>query len=460
MKNNKKSILSIFIANYVMTIVVLFLSIFIFLLVVISQYYPKLNSIDAEGLMKNEKIFKSNYSNINKNDVIKNRGWIEIIKDKKIDKVIGDKKDEIKDYNNLENIINDAQLKEKYDVKAYRGKSDKDMYIVKIPKKEYLMEDYDYQSKGERIKNFIRVALILCIVFILLVMTLMAYVSIKAISKPLRKIQQGINEMTKGNYSVRLNFNTYKEINGIKDSFNYMVDELEFIEKEKEESENSKKRIVTSISHDIKTPITSIMGYSKALIDKKELKEEEKSLYLSYIYNKTIRLNYLVDELFSFTKLDNPNYKLNKENHDFTDFLREIIAFYYGDIEEKGFDIDIQIPEKEINLNFDYKEMERALGNLIVNSLKYNPSGTKITFILKEYDNVVKLIIQDDGIGIKKDFVDSIFSEFVRGDKSRSSKEGSGLGLAITKRIIELHDGIITVESEEDKGTKFTIIFT
>lgn len=447
----KKSIIHIFLSNYLIFFISLILAIFIFGISFIYQIGLNFNDVDT-----NETIFKEHYNDLDKEVILKNEGWIEVVKDNKIINVIGNKKDNIKEYS-IESVLNNEKLKSDFDIKVY----DKDkknhniIYIVKIPKEENKEQN---QVKFKKLNRFTVNSLMVSIIFIILIIVIMATTSINAITKPLNKIKIALKEMTEGNTKVRLKFKSYKEIEQIRDSFNYMADELERVNKEKILAEESKKKIIRDISHDIKTPITSIMGYSKALSEDRVEDNEERKIYLGYIYNKTRKIDYLVNELFTFAKLDSINYVLNKKEEDFCEFLRETILFYYGDIEEKNFQLGLDIPEKVIKLNFDSKEMERAIGNLILNSLKYNKEGTKLDIFLKELQDKVVLHIRDNGIGIKKELVSTVFQEFVKVDESRNSKEGSGLGLAITKKIVELHNGKINLITEEGVGTEFKII--
>ncbi|WP_322545854.1 sensor histidine kinase, partial [Clostridium perfringens] len=147
------------------------------------------------------------------------------------------------------------------------------------------------------------------------------------------------------------------------------------------------------MAHDIKTPITSIMGYSKALNDGTVQDDDEKNIYLNYIYNKTLRLNYLINELFLFTKLDNVDYKLHMEKKDMCEFLRSVVALYYGEIEDAEFNLEIDIQEAPIYCYFDSKELERAIGNLITNSLKYNKRDTTLFIGLNNSREEIEIII-------------------------------------------------------------------
>jgi signal transduction histidine kinase len=296
------------------------------------------------------------------------------------------------------------------------------------------------------------------IIIVSIVVIFLAIISIKKLSKPLKILEKEIKKMSEGYSGVEVNFNSYRELNSIKEAFNNTVFKLEKSEEEKRSIEDSKKRIIRDISHDIKTPITSILGYSKAIASGRVTDEEEKKKYLNYIYNKTNRINYLVDELFIYSKIDSPEYKLDFKKYDLGEFLRELIALYYIDIEEKDFILDVDIPEEEIYSMIDIKELERAIANIITNSLKYNKKGTLLNISLNKEDIYAKISIEDNGIGISDSVSKTIFGEFVRADKSRKTDGGSGLGLAITQKIVKLHGGDIRLYSEENIGTRFEII--
>ncbi|MDU1568543.1 HAMP domain-containing sensor histidine kinase [Clostridium sp.] len=415
---------------------------------------------EEERLME-EEFFVQNYEDININGILEVGGWIETIENNKVISVIGEKKDNINDYNLL-NVINfyEDQLKKEekfFDLKVY--KQDDKLYIVKIPNSEFfLTKQLKIKSLGKRIRETIKYSLVIAVVFMVLALWGVHYKYIKKIRDPLNQINLGIEKMSKGNLSVRLDFEGYKEIDSIRDSFNYMVKEIKVANENKDKLEKSKRDMIRDIAHDIKTPITSIMGYSKALNDGTVQDSEEKRIYLDYIYNKTSRLNYLVNELFIFTKLDSVDYKLNIKQKDICEFLREVVALYYGEIEKAEFNLEIDIPEDPIYYKFDAKELERAICNLIINSLKYNERKTTLFIGINNNEEDIEIIIGDNGIGIKKEILDKVFEEFVRGDISRDSSGGSGLGLAITKKIIELHKGTIILNSYEGVGSEFKII--
>lgn len=449
----EKSLYGIFIVNSIIAVLIFVLGIIIFFNLVIFKVNQMADDKNLE--INNNSIsylFKKDYKDIDVSKVLSEGGWIEEVKDGEVVSVKGIKKDKKYKYS-MEDFINEKNTNKKYETRAYR-QGDK-LYIVKIPDYEHKLISEIYSNENG--KTYIIICLILTIIVVSIMFLIIAIISIKKISKPLKVLENEINKMSEGYSNVSVNYNSYKEFNRIKEAFNSTVSKLEKTEKEKNIVQDSKKRMIRDISHDLKTPITSILGYSKAMLDDVVTDDNDKKIYLSYIYNKTKRINYLVDELFIFSKLDSQGYKLHLEKQDICEFLREVVVFYYIDIEDNGFLLDIDIPEESIYAMIDTKELERALGNLIINSVKYNKAGTKITInLIKDLDSV-RIIIEDNGIGISEDVIERIFDEFVRADESRKTDGGSGLGLAITKKIIQLHDGDIKICSKVGLGTRFDI---
>lgn len=240
----------------------------------------------------------------------------------------------------------------------------------------------------------------------------------------------------------------YKELNEV----------LKRLIGEKEQLEESKKRMLADLSHDLKTPMTTIQGYSKALYEEFVEDEEQKKRYLKYIHDKSVRVTTLIDELFMFSKLETPDSQLNKEKKDLCEFYREVIVEYYQLFSEKNMELNIDIPTTKLIYEFDSKLLYRAISNLLENAAKYNPEQTTVFISLTKRANCIALEIGDDGTGIKDDLTNTLFDPFVRGDKSRKNDGGSGLGLAITKKIIEKHEGKIILDTKPVRGkTNFII---
>lgn len=214
--------------------------------------------------------------------------------------------------------------------------------------------------------------------------------------------------------------------------------------------------LFANIAHDLKTPITTIMGFSKALYDE-VVDETEKKELLNSIYGKSKRVNELLDLMFQYAKLDGLDFEMKLQELDVGRLIRETIALYYNEFEEKSIEINIEIPEKPIKLNLDNMEFSRAISNLIINAYRHNKPGSKVAIRLEE-DDGIKIIVADNGENIDDEMKEVIFNPFICGDESRNSKEGSGLGLAITKKIVEKHGGKIFIDSNIDGYTKAFVI--
>ena len=226
----------------------------------------------------------------------------------------------------------------------------------------------------------------------------------------------------------------------------------------KKKAENNRKRMILDISHDLKNPLTSILGYSEFLLENDDILPEDKNKLLKVINNNSRRANDLIQDLFEFSRVESTEYKLDIGNHDIGEFLRELIAGYVPMMDQKGVKYQFDITEDEVEISFDRKNLDRALSNIILNSIKYNSPGITISIKLLIADGKAVIIIEDDGVGIPKEFEGDIFEPFVRVDATRNSKNGgTGLGLAISKAIIEKHGGTIYLVQDIDKGCKFII---
>jgi len=246
-----------------------------------------------------------------------------------------------------------------------------------------------------------------------------------------------------------------KELN---EDLQRVAEELRLKNIEKEQLEESKKKMLADLSHDLKTPMTTIQGYSKALYDGLVEDEEQQRRYLHFIHDKSIRVTALIDELFTFSKLDNPDSQITKQEKDICEFIREVVVEYYELFAEKEMELAITIPSEKLLYRFDQKLLYRAISNILENTIKYNPKQTQVFISLKEVHDTITIEIGDDGNGINEDIAQTLFDPFVRGDKSRVNDGGSGLGLAITKKIVEKHNGKVYVDTKPKRGkTNFII---
>lgn len=279
----------------------------------------------------------------------------------------------------------------------------------------------------------------------------------RRIKKPLRIITLGLNQMIEGNYSMRIRLYAEKEFARIGETFNYMAGVIERTTREKRLAEESKQQLMVDLSHDLKTPITSIQGYAQALVEGRGEDKERQTRYLTHIYNKSSQVTKLVQNTLELLKIDSPDFLLRVERQELGEFLREIIADTYDDIEQKHFVLKLEVPDHEVYANYDAELLSRVIHNLIANALIYNPPGTRLRVELKPADDKVSIEIADNGVGIPQELWPTIFEPFVRGDEARTASGGTGLGLSIAKRNMEKMGGTLRLGSKGKEVTIFTI---
>ena len=241
-----------------------------------------------------------------------------------------------------------------------------------------------------------------------------------------------------------------------------VVEEVERRDRQEEEMrlkyERARNLMLSDIAHDLRTPITTIAGYSKALNDGLIASDEKKKEYLDAIENKAERMSDLINLLFEYVRLDSDNFSLKKTKVDIAELLRENAALLYADIEEKGMVFEIDIPEERCELEVDKIQFSRVITNLINNALKHNESGTEITLKMEKLEKEIQISVSDNGTMISPMIADHIFEPFVVADASRESKNGSGLGLSIAKKIVEMHGWTIELIQYYEEYKKSFVI--
>lgn len=241
-----------------------------------------------------------------------------------------------------------------------------------------------------------------------------------------------------------------------------LMDEVHRMDQEKEEMrkgyEKKRNLMLSDIAHDLRTPITTIAGYSKALNDDMVVSEEKKKEYLQAIENKSARMGDLINLLFDYVRLDSEHYGLQKDEIDLPELLRTIAASLYSDIEEKGMEFEISIPEEVYMVSLDRVQFSRVIVNLINNAIKHNEAGTTIFLEMKKAKGCVQISVSDNGSLIPAFLADHIFEPFAMGDASRNSQSGSGLGLSIAKKIVEMHGWTLELKQYYEEYRKSFVI--
>lgn len=222
--------------------------------------------------------------------------------------------------------------------------------------------------------------------------------------------------------------------------------------------EQVRKDFVANVSHELKTPITSIKGFTETLLD--GAKEDKVALeqFLKIILEESDRLQTLILDLLELSKIEQQGYTLSIRSMQINQLLKEILAILNRKAEEKDILLNIVGAEQDISIEGDYYRLKQIFINLVSNAIAYTPNGGEVKVSIIEEKEFITVSIMDTGIGISQDEIPRIFERFYRVDKARSRNSGgTGLGLAIVKHLVEAHKGKISVESEVGKGTTFTI---
>ncbi|MDE8562917.1 ATP-binding protein [Anoxybacillus rupiensis] len=223
--------------------------------------------------------------------------------------------------------------------------------------------------------------------------------------------------------------------------------------------EQMRKDFVANVSHELKTPITSIKGFAETLLDGAMKDERALEHFLSIILNESERLQSLVQDLLDLSKIEQQGFQLQLEKVNMTQLLEELMVMFRGKAQEKEIDLRLHAA-KQIYLTGDGDRLKQIFINLITNALTYTQKAGRVEASIEEQNDEVLVHISDTGIGIEEQEIPRIFERFYRVDKARSRNSGgTGLGLAIVKHLVEAHHGYMTVKSKVGHGTTFTVHF-
>lgn len=285
--------------------------------------------------------------------------------------------------------------------------------------------------------------------------TLLLSLTISAtFSKPFADIANASKEVAKGNFDVTVEYpqkrklNKENDIQIVFDNFNSMVKELKH-------NEMFKSDFISNVSHEIKTPLATIQGYATLLQDQK-LPKKKREEYVSIIINATKQLSTLTSNILKLSKLENQGIFAKREEYNLAEQIRQSLLALQTSWQEK--EIDLNLDLSEINIALDKELMNQVWKNLFENAIKFTSPKGKISVSLAETDDSVIATISDNGIGMTETTKKYLFDKFYQGDDSHS-KEGNGLGLALVKKILDIHNAKISVDSELNIGSTFTITF-
>ena len=273
----------------------------------------------------------------------------------------------------------------------------------------------------------------------------------------LRHIISELHYSANGNYDHRIPFETSGDLGKIVKSINALVDStVEAIEEERK-IEHSKDELITNVSHDIRTPLTSIIGYL-GLIEEGQCQSEEEILRNTHTaYLKAKQMKVLVDDLFEYTKVRQPTTPLNIISFNMTQLLEQIVVDFELEAKKRGMDIEVTTSPEPFFMEGDAEKLVRVFNNLISNALKYGKNGHFILIDAKRVGSEAIITVKNDGSTITQASLNQLFDRFYRVEESRSQKTGgTGLGLAIAQSIVVLHGGYIYATSD-DNWTSFVM---
>lgn len=280
----------------------------------------------------------------------------------------------------------------------------------------------------------------------------------RKIMEPVKKMQDGFNEVTAGHLDTTLDFETEIEFGEMRDSFNFMARKLKDSEEKRMIMENERMRLFSHIAHDLKTPMTTIYGYAGALASGMVEDVDKQREYNLAIKAKSAQMNQLIDQLLSYSKMGTSEYQMNLAKVDLVELLRVSCATLFGEIENKQMKLELHLPDKPIFYLADSLEIQRAIGNLLTNAISHNPVGSQLSVRITEEYNRVEIQIADNGAAIPESISKNLFEPFVSGNDSRSTNSGTGLGLAIVKKVMEQHSGEVFVLNAPSPYTKMFVL--
>jgi signal transduction histidine kinase len=273
----------------------------------------------------------------------------------------------------------------------------------------------------------------------------------RRVKKPLAMLSAGMRQLAECSRGAQLEYRGPAEFEQMCASFNTLSARLYEAERRRADAEADKQKMLADISHDLKTPITVIEGYARAVSDGM-VPLDQQPRYLRIICQKAALLDSLIEAFSTYSKLEHPDYRPALARTDLCECVREYLAGKFDEVELAGCGLDVEIPDAPVWCLLDAQMWDRVLDNLLANALRHNPPGTRIRVSVAppapgagEGRPMASVLLEDSGAGIAPEVAPHIFEPFAMGDASRTSRGGSGLGLSIAKKIVEAHGGTIAL---------------
>lgn len=274
----------------------------------------------------------------------------------------------------------------------------------------------------------------------------------------LQHIIAELHYIASGHYDHLVHFQLNGDLGSIVDSINGLVTSTREAIQDERRIKQSKDELITNISHDIRTPLTSIIGYLQLIVNQPTASRDDIIHYADIAYNKSKQLKRMVDQLFEYSTMQQQTMDtLSYSRFDLNQLLEQLSIDFYLQTEEKHVKITTDVQPAPFMIEADSEKIVRVFSNLITNALKYGKTATEIQLIARQKDDRAHIIVRNNGNPIPKDVLPKLFDRFYREDPSRNQKiEGTGLGLSIVDSIISTHGGQIYADSDS-KWTSFII---
>lgn len=296
---------------------------------------------------------------------------------------------------------------------------------------------------------FINFLVPICIIIIICMVSLLFLA--RKILLPLKQLNDAAKEYAAGNFEVKTGINSSDEIGELASNLEYMASELSKLD-------DYRKSFIANISHDFRSPLTSIKGYIEAMLDG-TIPKDNQERYLNIVLSETKRLTKLTSSMLELNKNDSYGLKLNCTNFNVMEIINSTIDIFEGTCKERYIVIRKNCQVENPMVRADKTRIQQVIYNLVDNAIKFSPHGATITISVNELDNKILVSVKDSGRGINKEQQGKVWDRFYKGDTSRGKdKQGSGLGLSIIREIIRAHDEDITLSSTPGQGSEF--VFT
>lgn len=328
-------------------------------------------------------------------------------------------------------------------------------FLIEILLGYFLFVIFEGNPQGNNLKVFLGFRFGLMVIVLIITNGLLTYFVNKSIIIPIKRLSIAAEKISEGDLGYSVKTHKDDELGQLSNTFEEMRLKLKEANEAQKRYEENRKELVASISHDLKTPLTSIKGYVKGVQDGVANTPEKLERYMDTVYKKANHMDGLIDELFLYSKLDLQKIQFHFERVDLYKFFVDVVEDLENSLDHHGA-VKFLTPSKENYIvEADREKLKRVVTNITQNSLKYmDRDSSTIQLKLDIEDENVQVAIIDNGNGINRHDLPFIFENFYRTDLSRNSATGgSGLGLSIARKIIEGHGGQIWAESEEGKGT-------